>query len=55
MTGKKIRIGVVDNAFVTTHPELAAHIIKQKDLTTGELDANPPYFDDFRDHGTHVA
>ena len=48
-----IIVAVVDDAIMTTHPDLAGKIVNPRDVSDDDNDTNPP-FTYFR-HGTHVA
>ncbi|GJM17579.1 MAG: hypothetical protein DHS20C13_29060 [Thermodesulfobacteriota bacterium] len=48
-----VKVAIVDDAVLTTHPDLQENIIAQRDVTNNTNNANPP--SDLFDHGTHVA
>jgi subtilisin family serine protease len=54
-------IAIVDDAVLTTHEDLAANIVSQRDVADGDNDANPPLSGTNAanpstfSHGTHVA
>jgi len=52
-----IKVGIVDNAVWTSHPDLADKIVAQRDVVYGTNNANPPAAGNQSDwsHGTHVS
>ncbi|HLN53098.1 MAG TPA: S8 family serine peptidase [Lentimicrobium sp.] len=52
-----INVAIVDNAVWVDHPDLSEKVVAQRDMATGNNNANPPESGDpdLWSHGTHVA
>lgn len=55
MTRPKTKIAVIDNAFMTTHPNIAWSIRSAVDVADGDASTIPPNFEPEWMHGSHSA
>jgi Subtilase family len=55
MTRPKTKIAVIDNAFMTTHPNIAWSIRSALDVADGDASTIPPNFEPEWMHGSHSA
>ena len=55
MTRPKTKIAVIDNAFMTTHPNIASSIRSAVDVADGDASTIPPNFEPEWMHGSHSA
>lgn len=55
MTRPKTKIAVIDNAFMTTHPNIARSIRSAVDVADGDASTIPPNFEPEWMHGSHSA
>jgi hypothetical protein len=53
--GQKIKVAIIDNAFVSSHPSFSSSIKKSIDVADGDSNVSPPLKDEEWMHGTHSA
>ncbi len=53
--GQKIKVAIIDNAFVSSHPSFSSSIKKSIDVADGDSAVSPPLKDEEWMHGTHSA
>lgn len=55
MTRPKLKVAIIDNAFVSTHPNIASSIVQTIDVADGDSSTMPPNFEPEWMHGSHSA
>lgn len=54
-TNEKVKVAIIDNAFMAYHPSFSGSVFSVLDVADGDSDVAPPFADEERMHGTHSA